>query len=175
MAETSNYYPKIGQFVLPGELLEATVRGLRQEGRFAVESIVFWAGGVRDGTATISTLLIPKGPGVSKHPLQVRVDDRTMAALCDRLDPPQTVLLAQVHTHQGEAFHSWADDQFSPDTPGFLSIVLPRFAHGGPETWMEWAFFECLGGGEFREIGPEVRSRFRLDGSLALQVHDIAP
>src|SRR5262245_3753477 len=36
---------------------------------------------------------------------------------------------AQVHTHQGAAFHSRSDDAWPlVHTPGFLSLVLPRFA-----------------------------------------------
>lgn len=176
MVASSNYYPKIDQFVLAGELLEETVRALREEGRDTVESIVFWAGGVSDSIATISTLLIPKGAGVSRHPLQVRVDDRTMAAVCDHLDPPRSVLLGQVHTHRDKAFHSWADDQFSLDTPGFLSIVVPRFARDGVDTWTEWAFFVCAGGGRFQEMSRQVVARrFRVEGSLRLESHDVTP
>jgi hypothetical protein len=37
----------------------------------------------------------------------------------------------QVHTHPGEAGHSWTDDQFYlVSAAGFLSLVIPGFAAG---------------------------------------------
>ena len=37
----------------------------------------------------------------------------------------------QVHTHPGAAYHSATDDAFPLiHTPGFLSLVIPRFAQG---------------------------------------------
>lgn len=38
---------------------------------------------------------------------------------------------AQIHTHPGEAYHSNTDDGGALlGTPGYLSIVIPRFAQG---------------------------------------------
>ena len=43
-------------------------------------------------------------------------------------------LVAQVHSHPGEAFHSLADDRWAiPRQVGALSIVLPYFAAGVTE------------------------------------------
>jgi hypothetical protein len=37
----------------------------------------------------------------------------------------------QVHTHPGAAYHSTTDDAFPLiHSPGFLSLVIPRFAQG---------------------------------------------
>ena len=176
MAAISKYYVDIKTFVLAGSLLDATVRALRREGEFKVESIVFWTGSARGTVATVSGLLVPQGNGVSKHPLQVRVDERTMAALCTKVDPPERVLLGQVHTHMGKAFHSWADDNFSLGTPGFISIVIPDFARGGVDTWQDWAFFVCRGEGKFDPLDRETVARsFRIDPSVGLETHDIRP
>jgi len=42
---------------------------------------------------------------------------------------------AQMHTHPGAAYHSGRDDEFAAvQTPGFLSIVIPRFARADDLT-----------------------------------------
>jgi hypothetical protein len=58
----------------------------------------------------------------------------------------------QVHTHPGEAFHSQTDDAFPiVHSPGFLSLVIPRFAKG--EVGFKDAFLAELGqDGRFREV-----------------------
>jgi hypothetical protein len=174
MGGTNKYFKPIETFTLPRRLANETLVALRAEGRFAVESLVFWAGSVDDGKATITHIFVPKGEGVFKHPLQVRVDDHVIAAVCGGLDPPKLVLLAQVHTHRGEAFHSPSDDRFSLDTPGYLSLVVPNFGRGDSSAWHEWAFYECQGQGRFRPIDVAERTRRLLiapDG--AVTIHDI--
>src|SRR6266404_451103 len=159
MAAKDKFFPHISKFALSPSLLEATVKTLQAEGCFEVESILFWAGAVSGGVATVTDVLVPKGPGVFQHPLHIRVDERIIAALCDVLDPPRLVLLAQVHTHLEEAFHSHTDDHFSFGTPGLLSVVVPNAARDGARRWNEWAFFECLGGSEFRLIENDLAER----------------
>jgi len=173
MAAKDKFFPRISRFVLSFPLLEATVKTLQTEGHFEVESILFWAGTVSGGIATVTDILVPKGPGVFQHPLYIRVDDRIIAALCDVLDPPRLVLLAQVHTHLEEAFHSPTDDHFSLGTPGLLSVVVPNAAQDRVARWDEWAFFECLGGSGFRVIkNGELIERFSI-GSHGVGSHEI--
>jgi hypothetical protein len=173
MADTNKFFPQISKFLLSVPLLEATVKILQTEGHFKVESILFWAGTVRKGNATVSHILVPKGPGVFQRPLHIRVDDSIIAALCDVLDPPRLVLLGQVHTHLADAFHSYADDHFSFDTPGLLSVVVPNGARDGAGRWSEWAFFECLGGPEFRPLENEELNRRLTIGTREVEIHEI--
>jgi hypothetical protein len=58
----------------------------------------------------------------------------------------------QVHTHPVEAFHSRTDDEYPiVHSPGFLSLVIPRFAKGS--IGFEEAFLaEMQPNGRFREI-----------------------
>jgi hypothetical protein len=168
MAAKDKFFPHISKFVLSPSLLEATIKALQAEGRFEVESILFWAGAVSGGIATVTDVLVPKGPGVFQRPLHIRVDEGIIAALCDVLDPPRLVLLAQVHTHLEEAFHSYTDDHFSFGTPGLLSVVVPNAARDGATRWNEWAFLECLGGSEFRLIENEEFAE-----RLSIESHDV--
>jgi hypothetical protein len=154
-------------------LLDATVKTLQTEGRFEVESILFWAGTVTNSVATMTDILVPKGRGLFQRPLHIRVDEGIIAALCDVLDPPRLVLLGQVHTHIEEAFHSYTDDHFSFGTCGLLSIVVPDAARAGAERWREWAILECQGGSEFRPIESEELSKRFSIGSQAVRLHEI--
>src|SRR5207245_10681146 len=131
MGAKDKFFPHISKFVLSPSLLEATIKALQTEGRFKVESILFWAGTVSGGIATVTDVLVPKGPGVFQRPLHIRVDEGIIAALCDVLDPPRLVLLAQVHTHLDEAFHSYTHDHFTFGTPCLLPLVVPIAARHG--------------------------------------------
>lgn len=174
MAAQSNMFARIEQFELPWILLQETVEILRREGRFEVESLLFWAGRISGTTAAITHIIVPKGHGVFQHPLQVRVNESVMAAVCDLIDPPERVLLAQVHTHIGEAFHSEADDQNSLDTPGYLSLVVPYGAKDDATEWKRWGIFECLGLQRFRRItAHEITNRFVVKPDERIMIHEI--
>lgn len=174
MAAQSNMYNRIQEFELPWLLLQQTVEILRREGRFEIESLVFWAGRVSGATAALSHIIVPKGRGVFQHPLQVRVDEEVMAAVCELIDPPERVLLAQVHTHIGEAFHSRADDQNSLDTPGYLSLVVPNAAKDDADEWKRWGFFECLGSQRFRQMtAHEIANRFAVKLDERITIHEV--
>jgi hypothetical protein len=174
MVEADKYFPRIERFVLPQALLDQSLQRLRAEGMYQVESILFWAGTSDAGIATVTHILVPKGKGVFQHPLQIRVSEEIMAALFDILAPPDLILLGQVHTHLGEAFHSHADDRYSPDTPGFLSLVVPYGGRDGVEAWMQWAFYECIGSGRFRPLDAgEITRRFVIDKKGKISIHEI--
>ncbi len=171
MDGTDKHPQRIESFRLSYRLLEETLSALTAEGRYKVESMVFWAGEVCGSTAAITRILVPKGRGVFRRPFQLRIDASVAAALCDYLDPPNIVLLGQVHTHLEGAFHSWADDSFTFETPGYLSLVVPRFGREGIRGWRKWGFFECVGTRVFREIVPgELRRRFLLSRSRKAKV-----
>lgn len=63
----------------------------------------------------------------------------------------------QVHTHPGRAFHSATDDAWPiVHTPGFLSLVIPRFALGTPG--LDGAYLVEVGpDGRWREVSPAER------------------
>jgi hypothetical protein len=176
MAETIEAPVPIQTFVFAAPFLERVVDTLREEGAGQVESIVFFAGTLEQATATsrVTHLLVPKGPGVFKHAYHIRVSDRIIARLCNFVDPPHRVLLGQVHTHKEEAFHSLTDDANSLDTPGYLSIVIPRFAVAAPSAWRDWAFHECVAPGTFRLWAPaEVEQRISIESTGEVEVHDV--
>lgn len=66
----------------------------------------------------------------------------------------------QVHTHPVSAFHSGIDDDWPiVHTPGFLSLVIPRFALG--EVGFDSAFLAELDkDGKWRQV--DVRGRIEV-------------
>ena len=174
MVASSKYFSRIERYFVPDDLFRTTLAALRREGRDLVESTAYWAGSVSGDTATITTIIVPIGPGVRMHRLQVRVSDRLVAAIDAMLDPPYRVLLAQVHTHAGEAFHSAVDDAYGIDTLGFISVVVPDFGRSELAAFPRWSFNECVGAGRYREMGrAEIASRFITSTRTTevLQVH----
>lgn len=102
-----------------------TLGCLRECGRNEAECVVFWT----------SSLAMPDRvdqvlhPRHTKTPYFYEVDSNWLARLAVELHAARRSVRLQVHTHAGRAFHSRTDDE-NPlvTTPGFLSLVIPRFA-----------------------------------------------
>lgn len=168
------YFAAIRTFRVPPNLVQETLRVLRREGRGRTESIVFWAGRLVGPDAEIHTVVVPRGDGVEVHRTHVRIDVATMARVADLVNPPDSVLLAQVHTHEGSAFHSEVDDVYGFHSPGFMSIVVPRFGVTSHDA-SDWAHFECLGDARVRPVyNSEILERFVVHPALPLAVREVA-
>ncbi len=171
MASRSDYFPAIDVYQVGPTLLAETLRVLQEEGQNREEALVFWAGRLAESQAEIYTIVVPKGSGVIKHPLFVRLTDEAMARVAGLVEPPRLVLMAQIHTHRGEAFHSDTDDFYGFRSPGFISAVIGNYGMGVLAAMEAWAVFECLNGGHFRRLTPtEVSRRFRQQLSLSVSI-----
>jgi len=76
-------------------------------------------------------------------------------------------IAGQFHTHPGAAFHSNADNEglFLP-VPGYLSVVVPRFAEAGLSSFRSCYATRYMGGGCWEEIPqPDIVARIRVDES----------
>jgi hypothetical protein len=92
----------------------------------------------------------------SRH-AKVAIED--VLALGERVSERGWYILAQLHTHGGQAFHSTTDDRYPLSSqPGFLSIVVPNFGDGPPGRG--WAFFDHQGSGRWQQLSrSEVAGR----------------
>lgn len=85
-----------------------------------------------------------------------------LVRLNDWLRKNECSVLAQVHTHPGQAFHSGTDDRWPTiETIGFLSLVVPSFCRHGLEDLSGCYLAEYRGSGSWRHV-PRTEMLVRL-------------
>lgn len=125
---------RVHALLVPRTIVQATLAHLQAGGARGCEEFAFWSGhAVGNGTVLVSRAFHPHTRQSRGH---VTVeDDAQLLAMTDIVHENDELVLCQLHTHPGEAFHSIADDQGAiTDEVGFLSLVLPQFGAGGLET-----------------------------------------
>lgn len=130
-----------------------------------------WSGIVTGGTdASIRSCIFPKAYKKSRfRSVHAGLDLRVVYDIGSEVHARSEFLFAQLHTHAFEAFHSSIDDNYPiSHKPGFISIVIPRFAKNkfyNDTTLIDCSVNEYLGGGHWRELRPaELKKRFRVIG-----------
>lgn len=142
-------YPGPGaSCVVPQEIWSRTLQELRAYGAAESEGLVFWGGVISSGSIQVTGLYLighpPQGGTVRVSGAEARW---LLRELCDRDEK----LVCQVHSHPGAAFHSGGDETHATSFhAGFLSIVVPRFAHEVSAV-TQCAVFEH-DGGAFSEL-----------------------
>ena len=125
--------PTLELFTIPVAVIEATAAFLRDRGESGVEGTVLWLGEVvSDVEATIIEPYVPEQIAYrTAHGLAVEVTRRGLNELIRWL-PPGIFVLARVHSHGEDAYHSDTDDQnMIISHEGAISIVVPNFAWDG--------------------------------------------
>jgi hypothetical protein len=136
--------------VLGEGLLRETFTTFKRCGAGKRECVVYWAG--RQNTPGVVTLAI--------HPTHraaqglYEIDQAWLNRIWFELADEQLEIRAQVHTHQGQAFHSKLDDDWPlVQTVGFLSLVIPQFGLGRP-TLDDSYLVELTSDGTWRTLDP---------------------
>jgi len=114
-------------------VVSRTERGLRRAGREGYEVFVLWSG-IREGhRVLVKDAHLPRQSSYkTESGLFVRVEGEALHQLNAWLFRNSQLLLAQVHAHPTEAFHSETDDTFPiVTTLGGFSIVASDFARDG--------------------------------------------
>jgi len=103
---------------------------MRSAGRMRLEGMALWAGKQQDNIFTVTELIIPKQKGLSTPDgICAIVEEDELRRLNIFLYHNSLELVAQVHTHPTEAYHSSTDDQYAiATTIGSFSLVVPNFA-----------------------------------------------
>jgi hypothetical protein len=140
---------KGGAALVVGEgLLSQTLSIVRGCGAGRGECVAFWAGPV-DRPGFVDTVLHPDhraGRG------GYEVSEEWLTEAWERLDREGLAIRVQVHTHPFEAFHSATDDAYPVvATPGFYSLVLPRFGEE-PQTLADAYLARLEADGRFVEV-----------------------
>lgn len=129
---------------------------LREAGKHGFEALVVWAGRWRDsepGLFDVELVLMPRQQAVrTGEGVAVMVDGDGLFEMNRLLNERGLRLVAQVHSHPTEAYHSDTDDQFSTITArGGLSLVVPDFARD-PFSLHSCAVYRLEAGGEWSEV-----------------------
>ncbi len=113
--------------MVPGDVWRETLERLRSCGQGARECVVYWCGPA-DQEGRLDVAVHPRHMASA---MSYELDEDWLHRFWIELGRKRSSVRAQVHTHQGAAFHSATDDRWPiVHTPGFLSLVLPRFAIG---------------------------------------------
>jgi proteasome lid subunit RPN8/RPN11 len=118
----------VSEVTVAAGVVEGTLSELREGGDAKCERLVLWLGRRRAGGFNVTTGLVPPQESASDR---FFVSPSGMAAIFAELRSERLMIVAQVHSHPGDAFHSDADDEMAiVRHEGAFSIVLPRFACG---------------------------------------------
>ena len=154
--------PTLSTYTIPHRVLEDTRDLLREPGLQGFEAVVLWVGTVDDETsATVRAAVRPGQTAVrGDQGCAVEVPPEALSALISAL-PPEVFVLARIHTHPGEAYHSPVDDtNMLIAHEGAVSIVVPDFATA-PLDLHACSVNELRSASGWRELnGDEVHRRF---------------
>jgi proteasome lid subunit RPN8/RPN11 len=124
--------------------VNATLEHLRTAGEDGKECVVLWlTPRTSAGSHEVTEVFRPLQQARAD---QFRIPPEAMSALMQHLRERKLKLVAQIHSHPFEAFHSLADDHWAiVRHVGALSIVVPDFAaNTAPENFTDQAKFYQL-------------------------------
>lgn len=112
------------------ELTRKTQEFLRAMGRQGHEGLALWCGAASGDHFAVTNLLIPKQRAIrGPDGVCAIVDSAELHRINMELYESGLRLIAQVHSHPTDAYHSDTDDENAlVNTVGALSLVVPDFA-----------------------------------------------
>jgi proteasome lid subunit RPN8/RPN11 len=110
---------------ISNELIDQTLDELQRGGEKGHERVVLWLG-IPGDLVKVTEVFVPQQTTASDY---FHISREGMAQLMRHLREGDQMIVAQVHSHPEEAFHSKADDYWAiVRHVGALSSVLPHFA-----------------------------------------------
>lgn len=148
-----NELADVTELRVPSQVLIDGYEFMRSAGRMRLEGMVLWLGNQYQNTFTVTELIAPKQKGMSTpEGLCAIVEADELQRLNMYLYRNSLTLVAQVHTHPTEAYHSSTDDRYAiATTIGSFSIVVPNFAVVN-YALSECAVYRLAGNGSWREV-----------------------
>lgn len=152
----------VAEVVIPHEIFVDSHLMLREIGLGEVEGMVLWAGVRRGALFDVEEVIRPLQHNLrTESGLCVIVDGAELHRVNTLLYRKRMQLVAQVHTHPTDAYHSDTDDAIPiVTTVGGLSLVVPDFARG-PAELSTYAGYRLSEAGEWREV-PTLASLIRV-------------
>jgi hypothetical protein len=151
---------KIKNIFLPKSILDETEKHLKEHGNYGNEGMVLWSGvRTKNHQAFVKSYIHP-----FQHCTAVSYEVPLSEAqrLNILLEQKKEVIIAQIHSHPGIAYHSGIDDQFPVTFKiGFFSVVVPRFCENGLNNLISCSVWEYIGHGKWSELSADdVKTRF---------------
>jgi hypothetical protein len=141
---------------VPVRVTEESNAHLREMGRSRMEGFCLWAGMRLDDVFKVSHCIVPRQTAYrTTEGVFVRVDEEGLHELNVWLYENGVNLIAQLHSHPTEAYHSELDDTFPITTQiGSFSLVIPDFA-SQPFDLQNCAVYRLSGSSEWRFLPHE--------------------
>lgn len=100
------------------------------------EKVLLWLGRKSDDCYVVDEVFTPIQVAEEDY---FRIPEAGIDELMNKLRATRKIIVAQIHTHPREAFHSFADDKWAiVRHQGAYSLVLPYFCSTtNPENFME--------------------------------------
>jgi proteasome lid subunit RPN8/RPN11 len=149
---SDSYLSDVARVIIDPRVVQATLRTMRQFGARGFEALVLWLGSVKLTQAYVTNAFVPnQQPVTSESGVGYFVSGETLFQLNRSLADTGLRLIAQVHSHPGEAYHSKADDRYAIVTAdGGFSLVVPDFGRA-PANPSSWAVYRLIRG-DWREL-----------------------
>jgi len=148
--------------VVSRRFIDVAMEHLRRVGRQGGEGFAVWAGMLNGSEFEVTETIIPAQRAVrSRNGVCVIIEPQALHDLNVWLYENKRMLIAQIHSHPGEAYHSDTDDDFPVATvAGAFSLVIPDFAVR-PFQWDTTAVYRLSPIATWDELGIiEVRNLF---------------
>jgi proteasome lid subunit RPN8/RPN11 len=135
-------FQEIYRIIIPPKCIQKAYELLRYAGENRVEGVALFAGFEKNNEFYVSQTIIPKQTSYRLElGLLYAVDGDELHRINVWLYENNLSIIAQIHSHPNEAYHSETDDSYPiVATKGGISIVVPRFAID-PIDIKNWAVY----------------------------------
>ena len=156
-----NDYEKINSIELPYDSIKQVYGHLRACGHHGVEGVALLAGVQEEYIFEVKTAIIPEQNAYNhEEGLIYTVSGEELHRINVWLYKNKLTLIAQVHSHPNEAYHSPTDDRYPIITAiGGFSIVVPYFGFN-PITVEDWAVFRLNFSKTWQELSTKETKGF---------------
>lgn len=146
-------FASVSKLRVPRSVIVSTWKSLRSYGAQGFEGFVLWLGRLEGPLANVEVALVPPQSSIrGEDGVGYFVTSETLFQINRELHRTGLRLIAQVHSHPTEAYHSPTDDAYAVvTTEGGYSIVVPHFATYDPDP-TECAIYR-LRRGKWTELG----------------------
>jgi len=158
-------FSELQQVIVPRIVLTEMQRFLRSMGERNHEGLALWAGQSDGSVFRVTNLLIPRQRATrTTDGVCASVDGDEMYRINAELFKAELRLVAQIHSHPTDAYHSETDDEHAlVRRVGCLSLVVPDFA-ARPFSLADTAVYRLDRSGAWRQLDKRtVTSLIRIE------------